>query len=99
MGSVVSSIGRAIGSVAETVGSAISGAVSGFNTGNFLSGVAVMFVGSLLSPKPRIPNTSTQQTANENQLASRSVMSKQPITSRETVYGESKKSGAILSWT
>ena len=96
MGSVVSSIGRAIGSVAETVGSAISGAVSGFNTGNFLTGVAVMFVGSLLSPRPRIPNTSTQQTANENQLASRSVMTKQPITSRETVYGESKKSGAIL---
>lgn len=96
MGGIVRSIGRAVGSIAGAVGNAVSDAVSGFSFGNFLTGVAISVVGSLLSPRPRIPNSSSQQNAKENQLSSRSVMSKQPITARETVYGESRKSGSIL---
>jgi len=96
MGGIVRSIGRAIGSVASTVGSVVSHAVSGFNTGNFLTGVAISFVGSLLAPRPSVPNSSTQQTAYDTQANTRSVMSKQPLTTRETVYGTSKKSGSII---
>jgi hypothetical protein len=96
MGGIVKSIGSAIGSVASAVGGALSSAVSGFSTGNFLTGVAVMVVGGLLSPKPKIPNSSTQQSAYDTQATNRSVMSKQPITSREIVYGESKKSGSMI---
>ena len=96
MGGIVSSIGSAIGSIAGAVGSVVSSAVSGFSTGNFLTGVAVMFVGGLLSPKPKIPNSSTQQSAYDTQANSRSIMSKQPLTTRETVYGTSKKSGSII---
>tara|TARA_X000001388_G_scaffold73163_1_gene64579 strand:- start:1603 stop:4536 length:2934 start_codon:yes stop_codon:yes gene_type:complete len=96
MGGLVSSIGKAIGSIASTVGSVVSSAVSGFSTGNFLTGIAISIVGGLLAPKRRIPNSSTQQSANDSQMNSRTVMAKSPITSRETVYGESKKSGSII---
>ena len=96
MGGIVKSVGKAVGSVVGTVGDVVSTAVSGFSPGKFLTGVAISVVGGLLSPKPRVPNSSTQQSANDSQMNSRTVMAKSPITSRETVYGESKKSGSIL---
>ena len=58
--------------------------------------VGASAVANALVPPARARNSSLQQQAYSSQTANRSLMIRQPITSRDTVYGSSKKSGAIL---
>ncbi|QDP61013.1 MAG: putative tip attachment protein J [Prokaryotic dsDNA virus sp.] len=58
--------------------------------------VATVAVGSALSPKPRLRNSSLQQRSFAQETSNRSLMVKQPIINREIVYGTTKKSGGIL---
>jgi hypothetical protein len=53
-------------------------------------------VANALAPPTRARNSSLQQQSYSSQSANRSLMIRQPITSRDTVYGSTKKSGAIL---
>ena len=53
-------------------------------------------VASALAPSTRSRNSSLQQQSYSSQTSNRSLMIRQPITSRDTVYGSTKKSGAIL---
>ena len=96
MGGIVRSVGRAIGGIVDTATDVVSSAVSGFDGGNFLTGVAISVVSGLLSPKPRVPNTSQQSSSYTQEQSARAIMQKTPISSRETVYGNTKKSGSIL---
>jgi len=56
--------------------------------------VGASLVASALAPKPKA--SSLGRKSYEDQTTNRSLMSKQPITTRETVYGSTKKSGSIL---
>lgn len=106
MGGVVRSVGRAVSSVVSGVSSAVSsvaGAVSDVagtvvsSAGSVLAGLLVSTgIASVLSPRPTSRNSSVAQSANSSHSTNRSVMFKQPITPRETVYGITKKSGSIL---
>ncbi len=53
-------------------------------------------VANALAPPTRARNSSLQQQSYSSQSANRSLMLRQPITSRDTVYGSTKKSGAII---
>tara|TARA_R110001606_G_scaffold226327_1_gene374453 strand:+ start:2510 stop:5485 length:2976 start_codon:yes stop_codon:yes gene_type:complete len=53
-------------------------------------------IANALAPPTRARNSSLQQQSYSSQTANRSLMIRQPISSRETVYGSTKKSGAIL---
>ena len=58
--------------------------------------VGASAVANALAPPSRARNSSLQQQSYSSQTANRSLMIRQPITSRDTVYGSTKKSGAIL---
>jgi len=58
--------------------------------------VGASAVANALVPPARARNSSLQQQSFSSQSANRSLMIRQPITPRETVYGSTKKSGAIL---
>ena len=58
--------------------------------------VATMVIGSALTVKPRIRNSSLQQASYSQQTSNRSLMVRQPIIPRDIVYGTTKKSGGIL---
>ena len=89
MGGVVRSIGRIIRDVGEVLTS------PRFLADTFTS--LIISVGlSILAPKPKIRNSSLGQASYSSQLQNRSLMIKQPIISRDVVYGETKKSGGIL---
>ena len=106
MGGVVSSIGRAVGSVVGGVSRAVGSVVGAVGDvagtvvrtgGSVLEGLLVSTgIASVLSPRPISRNSSVAQSTNSSHSTNRSVMSKQPITPRETVYGTSKKSGSII---
>ena len=53
-------------------------------------------IASALTVKPKARNSSLQQRSYSQETANRSIMVRQPISARDMVYGESKKSGAIL---
>ena len=53
-------------------------------------------IANALAPPTRSRNSSLQQQSYSSQTANRSLMIRQPIISRETVYGSTKKSGGIL---
>jgi len=53
-------------------------------------------VANALAPPARARNSSLQQQSYSSSTANRSLMIRQPVTSRDTVYGSSKKSGAII---
>ena len=59
-----------------------------------VAGTAVL--ASALSVKPKVRNSSMQQRTYATETTNRSVMVRQPIIPRDTVYGTSKKSGGIL---
>ena len=59
-----------------------------------VAGTAVL--ATALSVKPKIRNSSTQQKTYAMETSNRSVMVRQPIIPRDTVYGTTKKSGGIL---
>jgi hypothetical protein len=103
MGGIVRSVGRALGSVlGSTVGRAV--ATTFFPVGSLMGAVAgaVVAVGisagvsSALAPRPTNRNSSVASTAYSTHSTNRSVMVKQPIIPRETVYGTTKKSGGIV---
>lgn len=58
--------------------------------------VGASAVANALVPPARARNSSLQQQSFSSQSSNRSLMIRQPITSREIVYGSTKKSGAIL---
>ena len=95
-------MGSAVSSALSIVGTAIiAGATGGAGlviAGGMWGTVAIgatMIAGSMaLAPKPRVKSLGNQNY--QQQTSNRSLMIKQPITVRDTVYGESKKSGAIL---
>ena len=95
VGSVVGGVSKAVGSVVGAVGDVAGTVVS--SAGSVLAGLLVSTgIASVLLPRPTSRNSSVAQSANSSHSTNRSVMSKQPITPRETVYGTSKKSGSIL---
>ena len=92
-----SSIFKAVKSAAETVG-----AKGGFFSNllmitNPLAAFAVNFVGSMVVSTILSKVFAKKPKANfQQQLSARSEMVKQAIITRDTVYGETKKSGGIL---
>ena len=92
-----SSIFKAVVSAAEKVG-----AKGGFFSNllmitNPLAAFAVNFIGSMIVSTILSKVFAKKPKANfQKQLSARSEMIKQAIITRDTVYGESKKSGAIL---
>jgi hypothetical protein len=82
MGGIVDSI------VSSTIGKAVISFATG-GIGGFLTNLAVSAVLSkVLAKKPKVNYS--------QQLQARTEMVKQPIIPRDTVYGETKKSGGIL---
>jgi len=73
----------------------VAGALQ-FNAFYFAIVVGATMVAGALSVKPKIKNSSLQQASYQTQTANRSTMLRQPIISRETIYGQTKKSGGIL---
>ncbi len=58
--------------------------------------VGTAVLATALSVKPKVRNSSMQQRTYATETTNRSVMVRQPIIPRDTVYGTSKKSGGIL---
>jgi len=96
MGSEISSALSIIGT-AIVVGALGPGAfvLGGFGTWGTVAIGATMVAGATaLAPTPELPSFDTAQFQSE--LNKQGMMVKQPITVRETVYGLTKKSGAIV---
>ena len=96
MGSTVSQIGTIIGTAIIVGAVTITGGTIAIAWGSVAIGSAVVAGSMALAPKPRLRNGSLQQQAYQQQIANRSLMIKQPVISRSTVYGTTKKSGGIL---
>tara|TARA_R100001463_G_scaffold55856_1_gene107657 strand:- start:1831 stop:4752 length:2922 start_codon:yes stop_codon:yes gene_type:complete len=99
MGSVVNTILSvvviAVSVMYPPVGIAVGGGFT-FSAFNFAIVVGATMVAGALSVKPKVKNSSLQQASYQTQTANRSTMLRQPIISRETIYGITKKSGGIL---
>ena len=96
MGSEISSALSIIGT-AIVVGALGPGAfvLGGFGTwGTVAIGASMVAGATALAPTPELPSFDTAQFQSE--LNKQGMMVKQPITVRETVYGLTKKSGAIV---
>ena len=96
MGSTVSQIGTVIGTAIIVGAVTITGGTIAIAWPTVAIGSAVVAGSMALAPKPRLRNGSLQQQAYQQQIANRSLMIKQPVISRSTVYGTTKKSGGIL---
>ncbi len=99
MGGIVKSIGRAISGIAGAVSDFVQsdiGRIVLATTGNVFMATAITYGAALLAPRPKISHSSLSGDSYSSQLQNRSLMVKQPIISRDTVYGETKKSGGIL---
>ena len=90
--SVVIGFGGA-GIFAGVLGGGLTATTLGIGAG-ILAGTAL--VASALTVKPKARNSSLQQRSYAQETANRSLMVRQPISARDIVYGESKKSGSIL---
>jgi len=91
-------MGGAVSSVLSAVGTAIIGAgivaTGGIAWATVALGATMVAGAVALAPRPRVQSLGNQNYT--QQTSNRSLMIKQPITHRDTVYGTSKKSGAIL---
>ena len=91
-------MGGAVASILSAVGTAIIGAgvvaTGGIAWGTVALGASMVAGSVALAPRPRVQSLGNQNY--QQQTSNRSLMIKQPITVRDTVYGESKKSGSIL---
>lgn len=96
MGSTVSQIGTIIGTAIVVGAVTITGGTIAIAWGTVAIGSGIIAGSMALAPKPKLRNGSLQQQAYQQQTANRSLMIKQPIVSRSTVYGTNKKSGGIL---
>jgi hypothetical protein len=88
MGSAVSSALSVVGSALVTVG------VYTLNPMMVVAGAVMVAGATSLAPTPDIPSFDNE--AFQQQLRNQNLMIKQPITTRETVYGSTKKSGSIV---
>ena len=57
---------------------------------------ATVVIGSALTVAPKLRNSSLQQASYQSETSNRSLMVRQPIITRDTVFGTTKKSGGIL---
>jgi len=96
MGSTVSQIGMIVGTAIITGGLSLPASLGAGVFAKVAIGGAIIAGSMALAPKPKLRNGSLQQQAYQQQTANRSLMIKQPIISRSTVYGTNKKSGGIL---
>jgi hypothetical protein len=91
-------MGSAVSTALSVVGTALVGAgivaTGGIAWGTVALGASMVAGSVALAPKPRVQSLGNQNY--QQQTSNRSLMIKQPITVRDTVYGESKKSGSIL---
>jgi len=88
MGSAISSALGAVGQAVITVGILVG------NPAMILTGAVMVAGATALAPTPDMP--SLDASAYRQQLSNTNLMQKQPVTTRETVYGSTKKSGSIL---
>ena len=58
--------------------------------------VATVVIASALTVTPKLRNSSLQQASYQSETSNRSTMLRQPIITRDTVFGTTKKSGGIL---
>jgi len=91
MGSEVSAALSVIGTAIITAGVLATG---GIVWATVAVGAAIVAGSVALAPSPTLPSFDTSQFQSE--LNKQGMMVKQPITVRETVYGLTKKSGAIV---
>ena len=96
MGSTVAQIGVIVGTAVLTGGLSMTAPFFVKSFATVAIGSAIIAGSMALAPKPKLRNGSLQQQAYQQQTANRSLMIKQPIVSRSTVYGTNKKSGGIL---
>lgn len=91
-------MGGAVSSALSAVGTALIGAgivaTGGIAWATVALGATMVAGAVALAPRPRVQSLGNQNY--QQQTSNRSLMIKQPITHRDTVYGTSKKSGAIL---
>jgi len=93
------SVFKAVLSMAITAGLTAMGVPPQFTIGTFEISTAtiVMFgTGAVMAATTKQRNSSLTDNVYSSHLRNRSLMVKQPISARSTVYGTTKKSGAIL---
>ena len=93
------SVFKAVLSMAITAGLTAMGVPPQFTIGTFEISTAtiVMFgTGAVMSATTKQRNSSLTDNVYSSHLRNRSLMVKQPISARSTIYGTTKKSGAIL---
>jgi hypothetical protein len=101
MGSTVNSIVNVVATaiVVATVGPLVAGTTA-ITLGSVAYATAVVVgttvVANALTVRPRQRNSSLSQNSYQSESTNRSLMLKQPIIPRETVYGTTKKSGGIV---
>ena len=91
---VASGAGAFIGMASIAMGGSLAGI--GAVAYNVAIMVGTSYVASALTIKPRSRNSSLNQQSYAIESQNRALMVKQPIISRDMVYGSSKKSGGIL---
>jgi len=94
MGGAVSSVLSVVGAVVIGAGITVTGGTLAVAWGTVALGASMVAGAVALAPRPRVQSLGNQNYT--QQTSNRSLMIKQPITHRDTVYGESKKSGAIV---
>ena len=94
MGGAVSSVLSIAGAVVIGAGITVTGGALAVAWGTVAIGATMIAGATALAPRPRVQSLGNQNYT--QQTSNRSLMIKQPITHRDTVYGTSKKSGAIL---
>lgn len=94
MGGAVSSVLSIAGAVVIGAGITVTGGALAVAWGTVAIGASMVAGAVALAPRPRVQSLGNQNYT--QQTSNRSLMIKQPITHRDTVYGTSKKSGAIL---
>jgi len=94
-------MGGAVATALTIAGSAVVGSAITVTAGAVTVAWSTLAIGAsmiagatALAPRPRVQSLGNQNY--QQQTSNRSLMIKQPITHRDTVYGESKKSGAII---
>ena len=94
MGGAVSSVLSIAGAVVIGAGITVTGGALAVAWGTVAIGATMIAGATALAPRPRVQSLGNQNYT--QQTSNRSLMIKQPITHRDTVYGTSKKSGAII---
>lgn len=96
MGSTVNSLVQVVtmAVIMITVGAYTAGTIGFWTAMAYLTATAV--VSSALTVAPKLRNSSLQQASYQSETSNRSLMVRQPIINRDTVFGTTKKSGGML---